>query len=62
MLSLYVAQVNKYEGEKMSVQKEAASLTSKLVDAKVTICDLEEENVSTCRSVLFWTISIGKMT
>ncbi|XP_064602459.1 brain-enriched guanylate kinase-associated protein-like isoform X2 [Liolophura sinensis] len=36
--------VNKYEGEKMSVQKEAASLTSKLVDAKVTICDLEEEN------------------
>ena len=39
-------QVNKYECEKTSLQKDVASITSKLVDAKHTICDLEEESVS----------------
>ncbi|XP_067682382.1 tight junction-associated protein 1-like [Haliotis asinina] len=36
--------VNKFEGEKVSLQREVAALTSKLVDGKVTICELEEEN------------------
>lgn len=36
--------VNSYEGEKTSLQKEVATLTSKLVDAKSYLCDLEEEN------------------
>ncbi|ESO93525.1 hypothetical protein LOTGIDRAFT_232600 [Lottia gigantea] len=36
--------VNKFEGEKTELQRELASSTSKLVDAKLTICDLEEEN------------------
>ena len=39
-------QVNKFEAEKVALQKDVASITSKLVDAKVTICDLEEESVS----------------
>ena len=47
--SLYF-QVNKFEVEKMALQKDVASITSKLVDAKVQICDLEEESVS--RNVL----------
>ena len=38
--------MNSYEGEKTSLQKELATLTSKLVDAKSYLCDLEEENVS----------------
>ena len=38
--------MNSYEGEKTSMQKEVANLTSKLVDAKSYLCDLEEENVS----------------
>ena len=38
--------MNSYEGEKISMQKEVANLTSKLVDAKSYLCDLEEENVS----------------
>ena len=37
--------MNDYEGEKTSLQKEVATLTSKLVDAKSYLCDLEEENV-----------------
>ena len=39
-------QVNKFDVEKTALQKDVSNLTSKLVDAKVTICDLEEENVS----------------
>ncbi len=38
--------MNKFEAEKTALQKDVSGLTSKLVDAKVTICDLEEENVS----------------
>ncbi len=38
--------VNKYESEKNALQKDVANLTTKLVEAKVTICDSEEENVS----------------
>lgn len=36
--------VNTRESEKTSLQKDIASLTSKIVDAKSLICDLEEEN------------------
>ncbi|KAL5009404.1 hypothetical protein ScPMuIL_014985 [Solemya velum] len=36
--------VNTFEGNKTSLQKDMASITSKLVDAKVTICELEDEN------------------
>lgn len=36
--------VNSYEGEKTALQKELATLTSKLVDAKSAIYDLEEDN------------------
>lgn len=36
--------VNSYESEKTALQKELATLTSKLVDAKTTLCDLEEDN------------------
>lgn len=36
--------VNSRESEKTELQKEIASLTSKIVDAKSLICDLEEEN------------------
>lgn len=36
--------VNKFDNEKTALQKDVASITSKLVDAKVTICDLEEES------------------
>ncbi|KAL3873783.1 hypothetical protein ACJMK2_036868 [Sinanodonta woodiana] len=36
--------VNTFEAEKTGLQKELATLTSKLVDAKATICELEEEN------------------
>ncbi|XP_050406754.1 tight junction-associated protein 1 isoform X1 [Patella vulgata] len=36
--------VNKFETEKTDLQRELASTTSKLVDAKLTICDLEDEN------------------
>ena len=39
-------QVNKFETEKVNLQKDVANITSKLVDAKVSISDLEEENVS----------------
>ncbi|KAK3597160.1 hypothetical protein CHS0354_038089 [Potamilus streckersoni] len=37
--------VNTFEAEKTGLQKELATLTSKLVDAKATICELEEENL-----------------
>ena len=37
--------MNSYEGEKTALQKELATLTSKLVDAKSAIYDLEEDNV-----------------
>ena len=37
--------MNSYEGEKTALQKELAILTSKLVDAKEVLCDMEEENV-----------------
>ncbi|KAL4237388.1 Golgi organization [Mactra antiquata] len=36
--------VNSTESEKTLLQKEVASMTSKLVDAKSYVCDLEEEN------------------
>lgn len=36
--------VNSTESEKTQLQKELASLTSKIVDAKALVCDLEEEN------------------
>ncbi len=45
-LSFCLLQVNKFEAEKTALQKGFSGLTTKLVDAKVTICDLEEENVS----------------
>lgn len=45
-MSNILFQVNKFDNEKTALQKDVASITSKLVDAKVTICDLEEESVS----------------
>ncbi len=42
-----IPQVSRYETEKATLQKEASNAGSKLLDAKVTICDLEEECVST---------------
>ncbi|XP_060574646.1 tight junction-associated protein 1-like [Ruditapes philippinarum] len=36
--------VNSTESEKTQLQKEMAALTSKIVDAKSLVCDLEEEN------------------
>lgn len=36
--------VNKFEAEKTTIQKDYAAATSKLVDTRVTICELEEEN------------------
>lgn len=36
--------VNEKESEKTLLQKEVASMTSKLIDAKSLICDLEDEN------------------
>ncbi|XP_069117530.1 tight junction-associated protein 1-like isoform X1 [Argopecten irradians] len=39
--------VNGFEGDKMGLQKEVALMTSKLVEAKSLICELEEENEQT---------------
>ncbi|XP_041352729.1 tight junction-associated protein 1-like [Gigantopelta aegis] len=36
--------VNKFEGEKISLQRELASITSRLIESKVMVCELEEEN------------------
>ncbi|KAK3092370.1 hypothetical protein FSP39_002053 [Pinctada imbricata] len=36
--------VNGFEAEKIKLQRENASMMSKLVDAKVAVCELEEEN------------------
>lgn len=36
--------VNSFEADKMALQREVASVTSKLVDAKMLVTDLEEEN------------------
>ena len=44
-MSCYL-QVNGFEVDKMKLQKETSAITSKLVEAKVTVCELEEENVS----------------
>ena len=51
LVLIYFLQVNKFEVEKTALQKDVSNLTSKLVDAKVTICDLEEENVSIYRNL-----------
>ena len=37
--------VNDTESEKIKFQREAASSSSKLIDAKVLVCDLQEEIV-----------------
>ncbi|XP_060083723.1 tight junction-associated protein 1-like [Ylistrum balloti] len=39
--------VNGFEGDKIGLQKEVALMTSKLVEAKSLICELEEENEQT---------------
>ena len=39
-------QVNKYEMEKSDLTNQISSLQSRMVDARMTIADLEEENVS----------------
>ncbi|XP_021342061.1 tight junction-associated protein 1-like isoform X2 [Mizuhopecten yessoensis] len=39
--------VNSFEGDKMGLQKEVALLTSKVVEAKSHVCELEEENEQT---------------
>jgi len=39
-------QVNSGESEKTSLQAEVAAMTSRLVEARTLICELEEENVS----------------
>ncbi|XP_033736339.1 tight junction-associated protein 1-like isoform X2 [Pecten maximus] len=39
--------VNGFEGDKMGLQKELALMTSKLVEAKSLVCELEEENEQT---------------
>ena len=44
--TVFLFQVNKFDSEKTTLQQENAALTSKLVDSKVTICDLEQESVS----------------
>ena len=51
LVLIFFLQVNKFEAEKTALQKDVSNLTSKLVDAKVTICDLEEENVSIYRNL-----------
>lgn len=38
-------QVSCFEEEKTELQRELATTTSRLVDAKATVCELEEENV-----------------
>lgn len=38
-------QVSGFEEEKTELQRELATTTSRLVDAKATVCELEEENV-----------------
>lgn len=38
-------QVSGFEEEKTELQRELATTTSRLVDAKDTVCELEEENV-----------------
>ena len=46
MSLLYIVQVNKFEGEKVALQRDISKSNAKLVDAKVTVCELEEECVS----------------
>lgn len=40
-----ITQVSGFEEEKTELQRELATTTSRLVDAKATVCELEEENV-----------------
>ncbi len=46
MRIVFALQVNRFEGEKVALARDISNTNSKLLDAKVTICDLEEECVS----------------
>lgn len=41
--------VSGFESEKMGLQKEMSSVTSKLVEARLAVTEMEEENVSFTR-------------
>ena len=47
----FTLKVAGFESDKMTLQKELSSVTSKLVEARLCVTDMEEENVSYCNKI-----------